>query len=132
MSYDRISGAVTRTLGDLGAQDPDTAHETFHFVLNNTVTKDNRIPPYGFSYDEARKRNTLPVPATQYGGAGPGGTFQYWDTLNLNPPTGDPWEARRAAGRLRVASPDESSAVGGSVDLLEAIRLLRLLLSGAG
>jgi hypothetical protein len=88
LSYDRVTGAVTKTLGQLAAQDAGTYHNTFHFVLNNKVTMDNRIPPYGFAYDEARKRNALPVPATQYGNAGPGGTFNYWDAVTLNPPTG--------------------------------------------
>jgi hypothetical protein len=62
-------------------------HETFHFVLNNTMVKDNRIPPYGMSYDLARVRNALPVPATQYGGA-PGGTYDYFDEVALSAPAG--------------------------------------------
>jgi hypothetical protein len=88
LSYDRVSGAVTYTLGDLAAQGPGTDHETFHFVLNNTVAKDNRIPPYGFAYDEARQRNALPVPATQYGSPTAGGAYNYWDDITLNPPAG--------------------------------------------
>ena len=88
LAYDRVTGAVTMTLGALAAQPAGTSAETFHFVLNDTVIKDNRIPPYGMTYEEARKRNALPVPATQYGG--PTGTtaFAYWDTVALNPPTG--------------------------------------------
>jgi len=88
LSFDRVTGAVDYTLGNLAAQSPGTYHETFHFVLNNTVVKDNRIPPYGFAYDEARKRNALPVPADQYGNPGPGGTYNYWDSVTLNPPAG--------------------------------------------
>lgn len=88
LSYDRVTGAVTKTLGELAAQAPGTYHKTFHFVLNNHVAMDNRIPPYGMSYEEARKRNALPVPASQYGNPGPGGTYNYWDTITLNPPTG--------------------------------------------
>ncbi len=88
LSYDPVSGAVTKTLGQLAAQAPGTYHDTFHFVLNNTVTKDNRIPPYGFAYNEARVRNALPVPADQYGNPGPGGTYRYWDEVTLNPPAG--------------------------------------------
>jgi hypothetical protein len=88
LSFDRTSGAVSYTLGDLAAQAPGTAHETFHFVLNNTVLKDNRIPPYGMAYEEARKRNALPVPATQYGNPSAGGTYNYWDNVSLNPPAG--------------------------------------------
>jgi hypothetical protein len=87
LSYDRETEAVTLTLSELAAQDPGTSAETFHFVLNNEVIKDNRIPPYGFNYEEARKRNALPVPANQYGGT-PGGTYDYWDDFALNPPAG--------------------------------------------
>lgn len=88
LSYDRIAGDVDHTLGQLAAQAPGTYHETFHFVLNNYVAKDNRIPPYGMSYDEARSRNALPVPADQYGNPGSGGTYDYWDDFALNPPAG--------------------------------------------
>ena len=88
LSYDRVTGSVDYTLGQLAVQAPGTYHETFHFVLNDYVAKDNRTPPYGMSYDEARKRNALPVPAAQYGSPGPGGTFRYWDEIALNPPTG--------------------------------------------
>jgi hypothetical protein len=88
LSYDRRSFSPDFTLGDLAAEPAGTYHETFHFVLNNTVVKDNRIPPYGMDYEEARKRNALPVPADQYGGA-PGGTYNYWDTFNLVPPAAE-------------------------------------------
>lgn len=87
LSYDRVTGAPTKTLGQLAAQAPGTYEESFHFVLNNNVAKDNRIPPYGMSYDEARKRNALPVPTTQYS-TGLGGSYDYWDTVQLNPPAG--------------------------------------------
>ncbi len=88
LDYDRVSGAVTYTLGQLAAQAAGTSHETFHFVLNNTVIKDNRIPPYGFKVDEARKRNSLPVPPTQYGNPAAGGAYNYWDEVALDPPGG--------------------------------------------
>jgi hypothetical protein len=91
LSYDRLSGAVDYTLGELAAQAPGTNHETFHFVLNNTVAKDNRIPPYGMAYDDARVRNALPVPADQYGNPPSGGTYNYWDEFALNPPAGATW-----------------------------------------
>jgi hypothetical protein len=87
LSYDRLSGQTDLTLGELAGSDPGTQHETFHFVLNNTVVEDNRIPPYGMSYELARVRNALPVPASQYGGA-PGGTYSYFDEVALNPPAG--------------------------------------------
>jgi hypothetical protein len=88
LGFDRVTANVNYTLGELAAQEPGTYHETFHFVLNNVVAKDNRIPPYGFSYDEARKRNALPMPADQYGNPGAGGTYNYWDVFSLNPPSG--------------------------------------------
>jgi hypothetical protein len=88
LSYDRYSGAQDFTLGDLAAQAPGTYYESFHFVLNNYVAKDNRIPPYGMKYDEAKTRNALPVPADQYGTPGPNGTYNYWDMVQLNPPGG--------------------------------------------
>jgi hypothetical protein len=86
LSFDRTTGELAYTLGSLAAQAPGKYHETFHFVLNNTVVKDNRIPTYGMSYEEARKRNALPVPATQYGNPSAGGTYNYWDDFMLNPP----------------------------------------------
>jgi hypothetical protein len=86
LSYNRVSGQVSYTLGQLAAQSAGTTYETFHFVLNNFVVKDNRIPPYGMTFDEARRRNTLPVPAAQYGSPSAGGVFNYWDSFALNPP----------------------------------------------
>jgi hypothetical protein len=85
LAYNRVSGATTLTLGQLAAS--SGPQKTFHFVLNNTILNDNRIPPYGFSYTEAERRNALPVPASQYGG-GAGGVFNYWDVISLNPPAG--------------------------------------------
>ncbi|MGD8312222.1 MAG: thrombospondin type 3 repeat-containing protein [Gammaproteobacteria bacterium] len=86
VAYDRVTGTVTATLNDVKNQAPGSYHESFHFVLNNRVVKDNRIPPYGLRYDDALERNILPVPADQYGDPGPGGTYTYKDTLPLNPP----------------------------------------------
>jgi len=88
LSYDRVTGAVNKTLGQLASQQAGTYHETFHFVLNNYVANDNRIPPYGMSYDASRTRNTLPVPASQYGDPGAGESYRHWDELTLNPPRG--------------------------------------------
>jgi hypothetical protein len=86
LSYDRVTGNPDYLVGDLASSPLGTTHESFHFVLNNTVVKDNRIPPYGFNYEEARKRNALPVPEDQYGLAG--GVYQYFDVLPLSPPSG--------------------------------------------
>lgn len=82
LGYDRETGLPDHTLGYLADQEPGETEETFHFVLNNVVVKDNRIPPYGMSYDEAERRNALPVPADQYGGSS-GGTYKYWDEIDL-------------------------------------------------
>jgi hypothetical protein len=88
LSFDRLSGEVDFTLGELAAMPASqpgniSYHETFHFALNNHVAKDNRIPPYQMSYDEAQKRNALPVPESQYGNPGPGGVYEYWDEFNI-------------------------------------------------
>jgi hypothetical protein len=82
LSFDRLTGQTDYTLGQLAAQAAGTYHETFHFALNNHVAFDNRIPPYQMSYDEAQKRNSLPVPANQYGGT-PGGVYQHWDEFDI-------------------------------------------------
>jgi hypothetical protein len=87
LGFDRVTGEVEHTLGELAAEPAGSYEETFHFVLNNYVAKDNRIPTYGMSYDVAEMRNALPVPADQYGGS-PGGVYQYWDDFALNPPAG--------------------------------------------
>lgn len=85
LSYDRYTGDVDFTLGELAAlPDAGSYHKTFHFVLNNYVFKDNRIPPWGMSYDVAQKRNVLPVPSDQYGGGTTGSTYNYWDEIDLN------------------------------------------------
>ena len=86
VAYDRVTGNVVSTVGDIATQASGSYLETFHFVLNNRVVKDNRIPPYGMDYDESLKRNILPVPISQYGSPVSGGAFDYWDSFALNPP----------------------------------------------
>ncbi len=88
LGFDRETGAVTGTLGALAAQAPGTSAETFHFVLNDKVVKDNRIPPFGMRFDDAVTRNILPVPAGQYGTPAAGESFDHWDELVLDPPPG--------------------------------------------
>ena len=83
LNYDRETGADGHTLAELAAKADGAYEETFHFALNNHVSKDNRIPPYGMGYDEAQKRNALPVPDNQYGGGVAGSTYNYWDDLDL-------------------------------------------------
>jgi hypothetical protein len=79
LSYNRLTDSPVHTLGELASSSPGTQLHTFHFVLNNAVVEDYRIPPYGFSYDEAKARNALPVPSTLFGNPGTGGTYNYWD-----------------------------------------------------
>ncbi len=93
LEYDRLTGVAGMTLGDLAAPSSGPHVETFHFVLNNTVIKDNRIPPYGMDCEEARKRNALPVPSDQYGGPTlqpgehcSGATYGYFDEFQLSRP----------------------------------------------
>ena len=95
LNYDRLSGDVACTVGEFLLDDSDPGKkepckgeylDTFHFTLNNYISRDNRIPPYGMSYDTARIRNTLPVPAAQYGAGTSGSVYNYWDELALNPP----------------------------------------------
>jgi len=88
VEYDRVTGAVTTDLGQVAAQAPGTYHQTFHFVLNNKVVKDNRIPPWGMRYNDAVERNIVPVPSTQYGNPGSGGVYNHHDEVTLNPPNG--------------------------------------------
>jgi hypothetical protein len=55
------------------------AGESFHFVLNNTYLKDNRIPPRGYTVDAFDQPGLRPVGATYTDG-------QYWDdTVYLLP-----------------------------------------------
>ncbi len=88
IAYDRLTGAVESTLGDLAGEPPGTKYESFHFVLNNTVVSDNRIPTWGMRYDDAWERNALPVPADQYGSPGTGGTYEHFDAVPFAPPSG--------------------------------------------
>jgi PKD repeat protein len=86
IEYDPVTGDPRVTLQDVADLEPGKYHESLHFVLNNHVSYDTRIPPYGYSYDEAQRRNALPVPADQYGNPGAGGTYAYWDEVQLTPP----------------------------------------------
>lgn len=101
VSFDRITGSVTMTLQQLANKKKGTYQESFHFVLNNHVALDNRIPPYGMKYSAAKRRNALPVPYCQYGcpsdddsdegrydGDSDEGTYNYYDKIKLNPPRG--------------------------------------------
>lgn len=88
LSFDRATGNVTMTLVQLAALPPGSQHETFHFVLNNKVISDNRIPPYGMSRSAATLRNALPTPATQYGNPAANGVYDHFEDVPLSPPAG--------------------------------------------
>ncbi len=96
LTWDRATHLPDQTLQDLANEAPGTIYKTFHFVLNNAVYEDNRIPPYGMAYDEAEARNALPVPMSQYGNPGPGGTYDHFDVVPFAIPVG----AARAEVRL--------------------------------
>ncbi len=83
LTYDRMTDLPVHTLQDLSNELTGSAYHTFHFVLNNVMVHDGRIPPYGFQYDQALTRSCLPVPDTQYGNPGAGGTFNYWDDVSF-------------------------------------------------
>lgn len=86
VQFDRVTGEVVYTLGQIAEQEPGSYVESFHLALDNYLALDNRIPPFAMRYDEALVRNILPVPADQYGNPGPGGIYDYWDEILLNPP----------------------------------------------
>jgi hypothetical protein len=88
LTWDRETNLHEHTLGELAAEEPGEEYHTFHFVLNNAIHHDNRIPPYGYDYDTALERNAPPVPLDQYGNPGPGGTYDYFDVVSFDIPDG--------------------------------------------
>jgi hypothetical protein len=92
LAFDRVSGAITATLGDAAAPEAPPVTPSFHLLLNDVVIRDNRIPPWQMDYAEARKRNALPVPPTQYLAAGvlpqDGSAYLHYDEVTLDPPDG--------------------------------------------
>jgi len=69
------------TLGDYWADpDADTPHESFHFALNNTVTRDSRIPPWKMDATKAANRN---VSVDARYGPDVGNYYRNYDTINL-------------------------------------------------
>jgi hypothetical protein len=88
VEFDRVTGNVTKRLSDVAALPAGSAAKTFHFVLNDTVMADNRIPPYGFRRDLALERNAIPVPPSQYGDPPGTGVYRHYDEVALDPPPG--------------------------------------------
>jgi len=54
---------------------------SFHFVLNDVIVKDNRIPPRGFSNEKFAEHHCEPVGAEYADG-------QHWDAMPLELPVG--------------------------------------------
>jgi len=85
------------------------AGPSFHFVLNNTVLKDNRIPPRGYQQTAYDRPGLRPVGATYADG-------QYWDDTTYALPA----EAERVLATLyyQTASQEYISflAANGGVD----------------
>ncbi len=63
----------------LAIDDGATVTETFHFVLNNSVVKDNRIPPRGYTVAGFDEPGLRPVGATYSDG-------QHWDETTYDLP----------------------------------------------
>ncbi len=88
IAFDPDTSLLEVTLADVAAMAPGTAQESLHFVLNNVILADPRIPPWAMDFDEAERRNALPVPADQFGDPGPGGAYEHWVDVGLRPPAG--------------------------------------------
>jgi hypothetical protein len=88
LGYDRLTDAPYHTLAELVAESPGESYHTFHFVLNNVMTEDNRIPTWGMRYDDVELRNALPVPHDQFGNPGAGGVYDHWDVVDFDIPSG--------------------------------------------
>jgi hypothetical protein len=58
--------------------------ESFHFVLNNTILKDNRIPPKGYTVSQFDRPGLRPVGAIYQDG-------QYWDETRYLVPEETTW-----------------------------------------
>jgi hypothetical protein len=72
-----VKQGITPELAAVLKQPPG---ESFHFVLNNTVVKDNRIPPRGYTQSGFDRPGLRPVGASYADG-------QYWDeTAYFLPP----------------------------------------------
>jgi hypothetical protein len=54
---------------------------SFHFILNDIITKDNRIPPRGYKQSAFAEHLAAPVGADYADG-------QFWDELDFNVPSG--------------------------------------------
>jgi uncharacterized repeat protein (TIGR01451 family) len=83
-TYDPVTGQLHRDADikvyevkqgitpELAALLKQPSGESFHFILNNTIVKDNRIPPRGYTQAAFDRPGLRPVGATYVDG-------QYWD-----------------------------------------------------
>jgi hypothetical protein len=79
-----INPGITENLAAIVGQ---PAGESFHFVLNNVIVKDNRIPPRGYEFDAYQAAQAAPMTdsaadATRYADG------QYWDEVVYALPEG--------------------------------------------
>jgi hypothetical protein len=95
LKYNRVTGAPSLTLGELASSEADSEDATaatFHFVLNNIVEHDNRIPPFQMDYVTAKKRNATPVPEDQYLDSDSSPlVYENYAEIYLEPPSGASW-----------------------------------------
>ena len=75
--YESVPGISEATAKKFGKK----AGPSFHFVLNDIITKDNRIPPRGFKNSIFKEHLCEPVGAKYADG-------QYWDDIELSLPKG--------------------------------------------
>jgi hypothetical protein len=90
----------TRVYENLPGISPEQAQKyhmapgpSFHFILNDVITKDNRIPPRGFKQAAFAAHLSAPVGATYADG-------QYWDVVEFKAPPG----TERVEARLMYQS----------------------------
>ena len=96
-AYDAATGVLTEDIdlqmyeakhgisADLAAQLGVPAGESFHFMLNNEILRDNRIPPRGYTFAAFAANGAAP-----YSNGSPDPTRyadgQYWDTVSYTLP----------------------------------------------
>lgn len=81
--YESLHGLTPDYAAELGLP----AGHSFHFILNNVILEDNRIPPRGFDYAAFLAAGAAPYTASQ-----PDDSLyadgQYWDTTSYQLPPG--------------------------------------------
>jgi uncharacterized repeat protein (TIGR01451 family) len=77
--YEAKLGITPEFAQVLNLADLPNGGESFHFVLNNTILKDNRIPPRGYTVAAFDKPGLRPVQASYIDG-------QYWDDTTYTVP----------------------------------------------